>query len=314
MTIKADNAGSLSFTEIAAEWGGSQPHSLDEYHAGESLVFAGAADGSGNAIPSSGTISFSNFYDTTYFQTTSISNVTGNVTVPSGANAIYIAEMSGGGGGGFQGAGYDKAGGEGGGPGGGGGGYVNQVYLTVVAGETLTFTRGSGGSGGVHSGASSFNYVGTAASGTSTTITGSSSSSVLTLTGGSGASVSGGFVQGPLRSQTAGSGGTVNLHSKQVTSGTTTSGVSVSSGTTRSGVANGVDPGHCSGDNCSIGGGNGGSANGSNGGGSGGSAGNAGSAGFNGGGGGGGGSAGSIGLGGAGATGIFTGYAFVRIL
>jgi len=252
MTIKADNAGSLSFTEIAAEWGGSQPHSLDEYHAGESLVFAGAADGSGNAIPSSGTISFSNFYDTTYFQTTSISNVTGNVTVPSGANAIYIAEMSGGGGGGFQGAGYDKAGGEGGGPGGGGGGYVNQVYLTVVAGETLTFTRGSGG--------------------------------------------------------------TVNLHSKQVTSGTTTSGVSVSSGTTRSGVANGVDPGHCSGDNCSIGGGNGGSANGSNGGGSGGSAGNAGSAGFNGGGGGGGGSAGSIGLGGAGATGIFTGYAFVRIL
>ena len=103
MTIKS--SGSLNTTEIAAEWGGSQPNSLSEYYSGGSLVYSGAADGSGNAIPSSGNpISFSDFYDTTAFSTTSASSTTGTVAVPSGANAIYVVTAIGGGGGGYRGA------------------------------------------------------------------------------------------------------------------------------------------------------------------------------------------------------------------
>ena len=79
MTIKS--SGSLNTTEIVAEWGGSPPNSLSEYYSGGSLVYSGAADGSGNAIPSSGTISFSDFYDTTAFQTTSTFSSTGTVAV-----------------------------------------------------------------------------------------------------------------------------------------------------------------------------------------------------------------------------------------
>ena len=75
MTIKS--SGSLTFTEIVAEWNGSTPHSLSEYYSGGSLVYSGAADGSGNVIPSSSTISFSDFYDTEAFVTTSSSSSTG---------------------------------------------------------------------------------------------------------------------------------------------------------------------------------------------------------------------------------------------
>ena len=42
MAIKAHTAGSLSFTEIVAEWNGSTPHSLSEYYSGGSLVYSGA--------------------------------------------------------------------------------------------------------------------------------------------------------------------------------------------------------------------------------------------------------------------------------
>ena len=144
MTIKS--SGSLTFTEIEAEWDNSSPFSLSEFYAGGSTVYSGATDGSGNAIPSSGTISFSDFYDTTAFSTTSASSTTGNVTVPSGANAIYIVSAFGAGGGGMAGNGYDKAGGESAGGGGGGGAYAAGTYFTVTAGETLSISVGTGGS------------------------------------------------------------------------------------------------------------------------------------------------------------------------
>ena len=123
MTIKT--SGSLNTTEIVAEWEGSQPNSLSEYYSGGSLVFSGAADGDGNVIPSSGAISFSDFYNTTAFQaagsnTTATSSQT--ITAPSGANALYVFRMVAGGGGGHQALGYDKAGGESPGGGGAGGG------------------------------------------------------------------------------------------------------------------------------------------------------------------------------------------------
>ena len=57
-------SGALSLSDIADEFGGSTPHALNEYYAGGDNVAAGTEDGDGNAIPSSGTISISHFYDT----------------------------------------------------------------------------------------------------------------------------------------------------------------------------------------------------------------------------------------------------------
>lgn len=57
MTLPA--SGQLSMSQIAAEFGGSVPHSLSEYYRGGGLV----PNTPGNAgIPTSGAISLSNFY------------------------------------------------------------------------------------------------------------------------------------------------------------------------------------------------------------------------------------------------------------
>ena len=94
MTVKS--SGSLTFTEIEAEWDlGSKPWSMSELYAGGSgSVYSGAEDGDGNAIPSSGNpISYSHFYDTTYFQQSgSNTTITSSQTLsaPTGANALYV--------------------------------------------------------------------------------------------------------------------------------------------------------------------------------------------------------------------------------
>ena len=65
MTIKLFNQGSLSLSEIQAEFGGNNPIGLDEYYAGNGRVNPGTVgypSGSAVAIPSSGAISISNFY------------------------------------------------------------------------------------------------------------------------------------------------------------------------------------------------------------------------------------------------------------
>lgn len=62
MTIRS--SGALPFTEIENEFSDTAPHSLSEFYAGGSSVPSGTTDGSGNAIPSSGTIKFSDFYNT----------------------------------------------------------------------------------------------------------------------------------------------------------------------------------------------------------------------------------------------------------
>ncbi len=315
MTIKS--SGTLNTTEIAAEWGGSQPNSLSEYYAGGSLVYAGAEDGSGNDIPSSGNpIKFSDFYDTTKFQSTSASSTTGTVAVPAAANAIYIVSAHGAGGGGVKGFEYDQAGGESAGGGGGGGAYAAGIYLTVSGGENLSISVGSGGAAGFISG---FTYNATGATGGSTTVTRSNGSVILNLGGGTGASSTGGGVQGPLVSHTASSGGSGSV-SGQVTSGTTTSGASVGSGLLSNGVA-GTIGANCSGDNCRIDGRAGGNSGAGSGGGAGGSSSGTGTDGADGGtgGGGGGGAAqttfdGAKGhtLGGDGGNGSIS-YQFVRI-
>jgi len=50
---------------ISGEFGGSGDLLLSDYYAGDGLVPSGAVDESGNAVPSSGTIKFSDFYGTT---------------------------------------------------------------------------------------------------------------------------------------------------------------------------------------------------------------------------------------------------------
>ena len=209
MAIKS--SGSLNTTEIVAEWGGSQPNSLSEYYSGGSLVYSGAQDGSGNAIPSSGNpISFSDFYDTTAFaEPGSFTTVTSSTTavVTAGANAILINQAVGGGGEGLNGLGYDKAGAESSGPGGGAGGFVSEKVFSVTAGETITFTIGTGGSGKASNSSysSDSGYTGSltgfgilwgdtsdAVSGGTTTVSGSSTGTLITLAGGGGATNGGG--------------------------------------------------------------------------------------------------------------------------
>ena len=286
MTIKS--SGSLNTTEIVAEWGGSQPNSLSEYYSGGSLVYSGAEDGSGNDIPSSGNpISFSDFYDTTAFAEpgsyTTVSSST-TATVTAGANAIIIYQAVGGGGEGLNGLGYDKAGAESSGPGGGAGGFVSEKVFSVTAGETITFTIGAGGSGKASNASysSDTGYRGNdtgfgilwgdtsdAVSGGTTTVSGSSTGTLITLAGGGGATNGGGGVQGPIRSQGAGSGGSATINATALTSGTTSGGTAVSSFANSSGSGNdGVggnatnnSPGnHFGGDNTNGAGGNGGAS------------------------------------------------------
>ena len=57
-------SGPLSLSDIQTEFGGSNPISLSEYYAGGANVPAGTT-GTNGPVPSSGTISISNFYGTT---------------------------------------------------------------------------------------------------------------------------------------------------------------------------------------------------------------------------------------------------------
>lgn len=58
------SSGPLSLNDIQTEFGGTNPISINEYYAGGSFVPAGTS-GTNGPVPSSGTISISNFYGTT---------------------------------------------------------------------------------------------------------------------------------------------------------------------------------------------------------------------------------------------------------
>ncbi len=60
MTLQT--SGNISLTDLQGEFGGTPPLNLTDYYAGGGLVPAGATDGSGNPIPSSGTIKLTDFY------------------------------------------------------------------------------------------------------------------------------------------------------------------------------------------------------------------------------------------------------------
>ena len=223
-------------------------------------------------------------------------NTAGNFTdrVPALANRVHIQSAVGGGSGGYRGADYDKAGGESAGPGGASGAFISDIVFAVTGGEQLTLIIGGGGAAGTGG------YSGASGPGGDTTLSGATTGPLFTLGGGGAASVSGGGVQGPLRTNTASTGGTRSGFASLITSGTTVDGLDITSFTSGprgsfnqqgDGTA-GANPGNCGGDNCTIGGGDGGDsfAGSSNTGGTGGANGNtAGTAGTRGAGGGGGG-------------------------
>ena len=259
MAIKS--SGSLTFTEIEAEWDNASPFSLSEFYSGGSTVYSGAADGDGNAIPSSGAISFSNFYDTTFFDAASNSTVVASgpgtatnnrkgqqtsstVTVPAGANAIYITNTVAGGGGGLRGQEHKDVG-EQPGDGGGGGAGITSAYFTVAAGETLTFIVGHGGNDNTVSWSSEGGYTQntnvTDGTGGTTSLSGNSTGNIFTLTGGTVAtSPNDGGEFKSLMQDNPGTGGTATLNATPLSSGTTTAGDSVSSASSSNG-SNGSD-------------------------------------------------------------------------
>jgi hypothetical protein len=150
-------------------------------------------------------------FEATSFAT--LSSGSGTFSVPQGANAIHVQAGVGAGGGAMRGIDYDKAGGESAGAGGGSGGFVSDKIFSVTEGETISYSIGSGGANGTGT------YSGSAGSGTNTTLSGSTSGSLFTLNGGGGASASGGGVQGPLRSNTAGTAGSNTISGSVITSG-----------------------------------------------------------------------------------------------
>ena len=143
------SSGALAISDLSTEFGGSGARSLSDYYAGDGLVASLLTDSSGNAVPSSGTIKFSDFYTCAKFVAGSFTTLTSGTTatVPTGANAIHIQFAVGGGGGGCGGADYDSVGVESAGAGGGSGGYVSDKVITVTAGETIRFFVGAAGSG-----------------------------------------------------------------------------------------------------------------------------------------------------------------------
>jgi hypothetical protein len=195
---------------------------------------------------------------------TSFITITAGTTtnvVPLGYNAIHIQAAVGGGGGAAGGVSYDKAGGESSGAGGGSGAYVSDKIFSVIAGETLTLIAGTGGAPGNQT--ANFGQPKIADAGTTTSLSGSTTGSIFSLTGGGGASGINGGVQGPLRTNIAGTAGSATISGTAITSGSfNQSGVVVSVTTNTSGPvgtfnqsgngAVGQNNGNCGGDNCQI--------------------------------------------------------------
>jgi len=268
MTIKS--SGSLTFTEIEAEWDNASPFSLSEFYSGTSTVFSNAADGDGNVIPSSGAISFSNFYNTTFFNAASHSTVVASgpgtatnnrkgqqtsstATVPTGANAIFITNTVAGGGGGIRGSDHKDAG-EAAGDGGGSGASILSAYFTVAAGETITFNVGHGGNDNhvfwateTYTQSSNETDIG----GGATSASGSSTGTLFTLGGGGGAVATNVGAFKTLRQDNPGAAGIALLNSTPLSSGTTTGGVSVGNFNAPNGNAGG-NSGQGGGDNAQF--------------------------------------------------------------
>jgi hypothetical protein len=189
---------------------------------------------------------------------------TDTFSVPNGYNAIHIQYAVGGGGGAAGGADYDQAGGESAGAGGGSGAYISDKIFSVTESETITYSIGSGGAPGNQT--DNFKQPRIADAGTNTTLSGSTTGSLFTLGAGGGSSGTGGSVQGPLRTNTAGTAGSATIGGTAITSGifsdtdrsvknvtSNTSGPTTTFNDSGDGaVGDLTGTGNCSGDDCRI--------------------------------------------------------------
>ena len=101
------SSGAISINSLVGEYGGSAPHSLSEYYRGGGLV---SNHSNNSSVPTSGTISLSNFYGQSntppYDNTYSINGVSGTrgVILGSGTNYGWAVSAQGGYGGSAYGA------------------------------------------------------------------------------------------------------------------------------------------------------------------------------------------------------------------
>lgn len=101
-------SGAISLDNIQTEFGGSNPISLSEYYAGGSYVPSGSS-GTYGSVPTSGTISFQQFYGTTKAITQVFNYTGGDQTFTINVNKTYKFKLWGAGG-----IGKDGRGGHGG--------------------------------------------------------------------------------------------------------------------------------------------------------------------------------------------------------
>ena len=152
-------SGALALTEIQTEFGGSNPVGMSEYYGDGDYVPDGTTDGDDNAIPESGAISVSHFYDTsnaTYIATSGGSEATSGdyrlVTFTSSGTLGFTAAS----GGPSNTVDYlIVAGGGNGGPpyGGCGGGGAGGMKTGTVSPSDADYTITIGGGGGNNSSA-----------------------------------------------------------------------------------------------------------------------------------------------------------------
>jgi len=165
MTIKS--SGQLSFSEIAAEFGGAKPFSLSQFYRGGGRV---PNVGANNNIPTSGVVRFSQYYSSSsYVSGNQAFASSGYLVVPSGVSVIYVTGCGGGGGGGGlidtgNSSDYGASGG------GSSGLMLNSYAWAVSPGQTLQINIGAGG--------------GPFAVGGNTTIVNLSTGATLTIPGG----------------------------------------------------------------------------------------------------------------------------------
>lgn len=178
MTIKA--SGTLSFSEIQAEFGGAHPISLSEYVRGGSRVPNSAVN---NAIPTTtSNIKVSQFYNTTRWDTSRTETITTSNTnwTPAyeGWTSATVYVIGGGGGGGGTNDNDASAA-----TGGTAGGTAIRGYSSLP-GASVTI----GGAGGVQAPSGGYNgdYKYGYAGGSSTFVPKAGSSNTTTLTGGGG--------------------------------------------------------------------------------------------------------------------------------
>jgi hypothetical protein len=206
------NSGALSFTNIQTEFGGATPLSMNNYYAGGPNVPAGTYNYLGVTIPSSGAISFSNFYGATKFVATTriYSTATTNATetIPAGAQLVVIEVIGGSGGGGGNGDSSSKNAIVRCGGGGGSGGLVRTSLSVKALGNTFTYTVGSAGTGGAGTGVAGAGTAGVAGGGSSVT---SATLTMTTMSAGGGGGGGGGTASAGGTAGAAGTaaGGTV---------------------------------------------------------------------------------------------------------